>query len=520
MRKTLDQMTLEEKVGQLFTFYYKETVYAEEAEQYIAGYKAGGIFLDMECLEEPEQVHKLTSRMQEASLTRGSGLPLFVAADFVAGAGCKLSRGGAVHFPKNMAIGAANDERLAYESGKATADESLAMGVNFNYSPVVDINNNPDNPVIGTHSFGGSRELVSRMGAAVIRGYQERGMIATAKHFPGHGDTNVDSHLDLPVLPFDRDRLEAFELVPFRKAIEAGVDAIMVGHIAVPALDPGMLPASLSRPMVTGLLREELGFDGLVVTDGMSMKGVTSKYTQAKACVMALQAGADILLVCPERGDEAQEMVDAVLGAVKSGKLSESRIDESAARIMQMKEKYGLTPDRFKLQPYEASAFEQEEAKLVSLELARKALRASGSEELWAGVLSGVTNWMLIGEKQLAEFAVRLSDSGIVTEVRQIGTYEELQEVLAETPGERPVIAAVTHNKRMKRDALERVNRIASERGGPMLLVHFGSPYDIEGLPDLPVILLYDRAPSLQEAAAEYVNNVLHQHDGRDRYDA
>ncbi|HUC94069.1 MAG TPA: glycoside hydrolase family 3 N-terminal domain-containing protein [Paenibacillus sp.] len=499
------EMSLEQKAGQLFTFYYKNTAYTEDAEKLIVELGAGGMFLDMQCLNVPEQVHRLTSAMQDAALSRGSGIPLFVAADFVAGAGCKLASGGAVHFPKNRAIGEAGDERLAYESGRITAEESLIMGVNFNYSPVVDVNNNPDNPVIGTHSFGDTADVVSRMGTAVIRGYQEHGMIATAKHFPGHGDTNVDSHLALPVLPFDRERLETFELAPFRRAIEAGVDAIMVGHIAVPALDPSMLPATLSRPMVTGLLREQMGYEGLIVTDGMSMQGVASLYTQSCACVMALQAGADILLVDPRDTAEAREMVAAVLRAVRNGELTEARLDESLRRIRRAKERYGLTPQAFQPRPFDGRGLKRDAAVAVSRELAARALLRHGEPGAWERVRRFTRKggrWMVLYERSLSDFADGLAAGGVVVERLKFAAYEDMPQALEQADEGFGWIVAITHNKRMRFDVLNALEQRAALRELPVLLAHFGSPYDAAAFPGLPALLLHDRAPALQEAAA------------------
>lgn len=511
-RNKAEEMTLEEKVGQLFTFYYKATDYSEPAEQYIVECKAGGLFLDMECQNTPAQLHELTSRMQHTALERGSGIPLFIAADLVAGAGCKLAGGGAVHFPKNMAVGAADDEELAYASGRITAAESLSMGVNFNYSPVVDINNNPDNPVIGTHSFGATRELVCRMGTAVICGYQDHGMIATAKHFPGHGDTNVDSHLDLPVLPFERERLEHFELEPFRQAIAAGVEAVMVGHIAVPGLDPSMLPASLSKLMVTGVLREAMGFDGLIVTDGMSMKGVTAAYTQVHACVMALQAGVDILLVDETEPGEGKMMYNAVLEAVRSGELDEERITASVTRILRAKAKYGLDRESFTLKPFDPSALHLEAYEKTALELARKALIVHGPAESWkrlAAYATGKGRWRMICDSRLPVFGGRTGSSGFVDEVKMITGYEELPGELREAPGEISLLVAITSNKRMRKEVLKQLASFAAEAGRPVLLVHFGSPFDAECFPELPALLLHDSAPALQKAGAEYIERLL-----------
>lgn len=530
VQDSMRSLTLEEKVGQLFTFYNYDPLYSAFAETAIRDWKVGGMFLDMKSLADPSQVQRLTSAMQKAAVDRDSdggresGIPLFVSADFVAGAGCKLSQGGATHFPKNKAIGACGNEKLAYESGRITALESLAMGVNFNYSPVVDINNNPKNPVIGTHSFGEQSDLVSRMGAAVIKGYQKHGMIATAKHFPGHGDTQVDSHLALPVLAFDRARLDGFELTPFRHAIAAGVDAVMVGHIAVPALDPSGLPASLSQKITTGLLREALGFQGLIVTDGMSMKGVTSLYTQADACVMALQAGADVLLVDAATIAEGQEMVARVLAAVRNGELEEIRIDASVERILQMKEKYRITVERIVNAEYELeelNMLNMPAHEHISLELARGAMQEmNGIAALLQAKTADSSRWTLLCDKQLTSFAEQIRGEEFIEAHYQLESYDALHTDLplghplnpwakAASLGSYRLLLALTHNKPMNPDMLEQLNEYAGARPGQVALIHFGSQYDIEHLPNVPALLLYDRAPSLQTVAAEYIKTIL-----------
>lgn len=513
LKNRIKQMTLEEKVGQLFTFYHSGLTYTQFAESMIHELKVGGMFLDMDSLDHAKQVHALTTAMQETSLERGSGIPLFIAADFVAGAGCKLPSGGAVYFPKNKAIGESGDEKLAYESGRITALESLAMGVNFNYSPVVDINNNPLNPVIGTHSFGEDRDVVSAMGCAVIRGYQDHSLIATAKHFPGHGDTSVDSHFDLPVLPFDRERLEDFELVPFRRAIEAGVEAVMVGHIAVPALDGSLLPASLSPRMVTGLLREELGFEGLIVTDGLSMKGITLKYTQAEACVMAIEAGVDILLAFAKTVEEARPMVEAVLDAVKSGRLCEERIEASVERIFRTKSRYGLLPGMFSIHPFSEGQLDLPEYREVSLELARRALRAIHGLKPLAGY--GQLRWTLIRDANTELLGCQLVEADAVAEERVVPSYEDLTAELDRVADGEALLIACSHNKRMQSEVLKRIDRFAAERSVPVVLAHFGSAYDAEHVPHVPTLLMHDRAPGLQLAAAEYLLKERSEDDGK-----
>ncbi|MDQ1910272.1 glycoside hydrolase family 3 N-terminal domain-containing protein [Paenibacillus sp. GD4] len=498
----LKHMSLEEKVGQLFTLTNRGTELTERTRRLVAERKVGGIFLDMDSLVTPEQVRRLTAGLQCTALEEGAGLPLFISADFVAGAGCKL-QGGAVHFPKNKAIGAAGDESLAYESGRITAKESLAMGVNFNYSPVVDINNNPDNPVIGTHSFGEERGLVARLGRAVIQGYQEHGLIATAKHFPGHGDTNVDSHLALPVLDFDTARLESFELYPFREAIDAGVEAIMVGHIAVPAWDDSLRPASLSKEITTGWLRERLGFKGLIVTDGLSMKGVTAAYALPEACVLALEAGADILLATGETPEEEDAMVEAVVQAVRSGRLPLERIEASVARILKTKERFGLSRRSTEAGLAGADFANDPAYEVISLKLARKAAATlNGMRPVLTEREEGLS-WTLLWDRQTEVFRDLVKESFPFAGERCLDSYKDAADAL-QACGQGPVLLSLTHNKLMDSEVLEAIRRLSAERKN-VYLVHFGSGYDLRHLTDVPVLLMYDRAPSLQKAAAEYV---------------
>ena len=235
-----------------------------------------------------------------------SGLPLLVGADFETGAGFRLrggwflpnaiDLGGAVNFPPSMALGATGDTALAYAEGRVTAEEGRALGIQVNFAPVLDVNNNPANPVISTRSYGGDPAAVARLGAAYIRGLQDGGMLATGKHFPGHGDTGVNSHLALPVVNGSRARLDSVELVPFRAAVAAGVSAIMTFHGSMPALDSSGVPGTLSHAVLTDLLRDSLKFGGLVVTDAMDMAGVLNTYGGAESVMRAVAAGADIIL--------------------------------------------------------------------------------------------------------------------------------------------------------------------------------------------------------------------------------
>lgn len=353
---TIAQMTLEEKVGQLFIDDFVALYSNEESDNYarirehIKKSHIGGIVL------AGGGVYDIAIMLND--LQRLSKVPLIVAADLEAGLGFwhpwrfargrapdlpRLVPGGGTIFPGNMALGAAGTENYAYEVGRITGEEARAVGIQWLFAPVVDVNNNPKNPIINTRSFGEDPEVVAKLGAAFIRGCQDAGAIATAKHFPGHGDTEEDSHMKLPVLKFNLTRLESVELVPFQRAIAAGLKSIMSAHIALPKLDASRRPATLSEPILSDLLRKRLKFGGIIVTDGLTMQGVTDNYSSTEAALLAIQAGADCLLVCPD--------VDAacryVIEAVKKGKLSEARIDSSVRRILSAKAWLGLDKNRF-----------------------------------------------------------------------------------------------------------------------------------------------------------------------------
>jgi beta-N-acetylhexosaminidase len=282
------------------------------------------------------------------ALQRRSRVPLLVGADLEAGTGFRarggyfvpngIDLGGATVFPPAMALGATGDTALAYEQGRVTAIEGRALGIHVAFAPVLDVNNNPANPVINTRSFGENPRLAARLGAAMVRGLQEHGMVATGKHFPGHGDTETNSHLALPVVAVDRARLDSVELVPFRAAIAAGVGAIMTFHGAMPALDSTGVPGTLSPRVLGGLLREELGFTGLVISDAMDMRGVIDQFGAAESVKRAVAAGADVLLQPIDVG----QAIDAVVAGVGERRYDEARLDRSVRRVLAAKRAAGL----------------------------------------------------------------------------------------------------------------------------------------------------------------------------------
>ncbi|MFJ6387472.1 glycoside hydrolase family 3 protein [Streptomyces sp. NPDC091972] len=355
LRSLVSRMTLEEKVGQLFVMrVYGHSATAPDqadvdanlkeigvrtAAEMIARYRVGGIiyFTWAHNTRDPHQIADLSNGIQKASLSQPRGLPVLVSTDQEHGIVCRVGEP-ATLFPGAMAIGAGGSRKDARTLGRIAGQELGALGIRQNYSPVADVNVNPANPVIGVRSFGSEAGAVAGLVAAEVAGYQGAGVAATAKHFPGHGDTAVDSHYGFPVITHSREQWEQLDAVPFRAAIRAGIDSIMTAHIQFPALDDSGDPATLSHPIVTGILRGELGYDGVVVTDSLGMEGVRTKYGDDRVPVLALKAGVDQLLNPPSL-DVAW---NAVLTAVRDGELTEARLDESILRILRLKARLGL----------------------------------------------------------------------------------------------------------------------------------------------------------------------------------
>ena len=344
----LQKMTLEEKVGQVIIAYFAGPEFGTAFGEQLRELPLGGVILFSSAgnIENPLQVARLTEQIQQAALDSDI-VPLFIAVDQEGGAVARITEGVTV-FPGNMALGAAGSEELARQSAAVTAHELRTLGINFNYAPVVDVNNNPDNPVIGVRSFGSRPQEVARLGRAMVAPYSREKVIAAAKHFPGHGDTDVDSHYGLPLIPYDLPRLKEIELLPFQAMIDAGVPAVMMAHILAPGITGSdELPASLS-PAALRYLREEMAFEGLVVTDSMSMGAISEQWGLEEAAVMAFQAGVDVILFGPWAGVEPvdrQRIFDALKGAVEQGAITEKRLDESVLRILTAKKFHGIIDD-------------------------------------------------------------------------------------------------------------------------------------------------------------------------------
>ena len=354
VRQIIDEMNDKEKIGQLVMAandHADNGMPTEFTRQMIQEYAVGSVIVygKRDAVSQAEY----NNQVQAYAADTRMNIPLFTTADLENGAAQRVPDD-ATTLPRQMGVGATHSLIDADEYAQIAATEVKALGFNWSYSPVADVNNNPLNPVIGVRSFSEDTELVSDMTATQVARYQEEDVLVTAKHFPGHGDTVTDSHHDLPTVTYDREELEEIHLPPFQAAIDAGIDSMMTSHIVIEAIDPE-LPATLSEDVLTGLLREEMEFDGLIVTDAMEMQAITDNWGAGEAAVMSIQAGADIVMAVGTQ--EAQlETLDALYDAYQTGELTEERVHESLERILTKKIEYDLFDDRF-VDPAEAEAF-------------------------------------------------------------------------------------------------------------------------------------------------------------------
>jgi beta-N-acetylhexosaminidase len=530
VQATLRKMTLDEKVGQMLVSSFQSNYTSTDSKTFdelakavhdlhIGGFHVFGgsepapsVLLNPAygavTLGPPLEAASLLNRLQAIS-----PVPLLNTADFETGAGFRMM--GATSFPRMMAFGAARDEKLAFEAGRVTGEESRAMGVHVNFAPVVDVNNNPRNPVINTRSFGEDPAAVGRLASAFVRGMQSAGEMATLKHFPGHGDTDVDSHLGLPIIKDPREQLEKTELPPFKAGIAAGADAVMTGHIEMPALDPTPnTPTTLSQPIVTGLLRKELGFNGLIYTDSMGMAGVNAMYKPGEAAVRAVKAGNDIILHSP---DDAAAFA-AIRDAVKAGEIPQAQIDASVERILRAKARAGLHRVRavnldalsniVGTRANQAIADEvsqrsmtlvKDERNQVPLKLAREA------QVLYLSMLDYPSGWRIAAPSRtfIPELKQRWPNVTAV-ELSDRTTPGELELVRAMAPRFDAVIASVfvraaSASGRMDlAPGLQRLVQDLTRTKKPFVTVFFGNPYVTTFMPDVPSMLVtydfYDRA--------------------------
>jgi beta-N-acetylhexosaminidase len=513
-------MTLREEVAQLVFIPFSSTSSNSGSREYrkfvrlIRDTKVGGLILVNAAngrttpKAEPYALGAFLNRMQ-----RLAKVPLLVSADFERGASMRVNE--TTPFPHAMAFGAAGDPELARYEGEATAREARALGVQWIFYPVADVNNNPDNPVINDRSYGENPQAVAGLVKAFIEGAhadKKNYVLTTAKHFPGHGDTNVDTHLNLATIGADRERLERTELVPFRAAIDAGVDAIMTAHIAVPALAPADVPATLAPQILTGLLRNELGFQGLVITDALEMNTIAKGYSSGEAAVRALEAGADTLLMPPDP-DAAMK---AVISAVESGRLTRRRIQESVAKILAAKEKVGLDRKRAVdveaigeiVDSPEAGEKAQETAdRAVTLVRNTRNLVPLRTPQQACYVVLAEGRYSSEGQVFTQEVRKRLPKAELAT-LDPSMTREAMDDAVRKLPGCESYAVAAFSSVAAYRGTiglageLPQVVQALMASGKPVVLIALGNPYLLRSFPDVPAYLATFSTAASSETAA------------------
>jgi beta-N-acetylhexosaminidase len=338
----VERMTLDEKIGQMLLVGIEGYELNDNTQTLIDKYHVGGIIFYKDNVKDSHQFLELLGALKDANQAQ-NGPPLWLSLDEEGGRVTRMPSE-LVKLPPARTIGKADNPEVSQAIGEALGKELSAFGLNMDFAPVLDVNSNPNNPVIGDRSFGTTADLVSRVGVTFMKGLQSQQVASVVKHFPGHGDTSVDSHIDLPVINHDLDRLRSLELKPFGEAINNDADAVMVAHILMSKLD-AKDPASFSPAVITDLLRKELGFKGVVITDDLTMGAIVKNYDIGQVGVRAIEAGADVLMV--GHGFDAETKVyDAVKNAVENGALDETLIDNSVYRILKLKEKYGITDEK------------------------------------------------------------------------------------------------------------------------------------------------------------------------------
>jgi beta-N-acetylhexosaminidase len=516
---TLASMTVRERVGQMVTVWvmgdYTSTSDAAylEATRWIVEDGVGGVIMS---LGSPIEVASKVNDFQ-----RLAKIPLLISSDVEPGLGrleggaflpSGQTAGSATILPSEMAIGATGRTENAEEVGRITGQESKAIGIRLAFAPVVDVNNNPANPVINTRSFGEDAASVGAMSAAMVRGIQSEGVAATAKHFPGHGDTDTDSHLALPIVGSNRARLDAVELVPFRAAIAAGISGIMTAHIALPAVSHDSVPATLSPAIVTGLLRDTLGFKGLTVTDALSMEGIGGGYSIEKSSVLAVRSGADILL----KPTDIRRAIDAVVAAVGDGTISLARIDASVRRILELKLRTGTIAqpyaDLAALRTIVGSAEHRRAAERIAAEAITLLRDENSLVPAPLGPPTLVVNYTSEGDLDAGRtfaLAIRETFRGArVVRVNPRWTRAALDSIVR--PNERVIVS--THVRTIEGEGrfavAEQVARWIDNLAAshPVIVAAHGNPYVLREFPHVTSYLVtYGRGPALEFAAARAI---------------
>lgn len=489
----VNKLSLDQKIGQMIMVGVPGQKMSKASKRIIERYLPGGIILFGYNLKQREEIGEFIDNLQQISISK-SAIPLFISVDEEGGR-VKRIRDGVTQFPGNMAFGVVGNEDHVFDSAKILGIQLRLLGVNMNLAPVLDVNNNPNNPVINTRSFGSDPSLVSRMGKSYIEGLQKSGCIAVGKHFPGHGDTDKDSHITLPVIPYGIDRLEGVEFPPFVEAVKAGVECIMTAHISYPNIVQNNLPATVSERFLKDILRGRMKFEGLIISDDMEMKAISKMMDIGHVAVQAIQAGVDIVLISTY-GKNIEKVVKAIKAEVDNGGLSVKRIDQSVKRIIELKLRYGIMGYEDGKIRYCRIRYDDEEMELVKK--AEELNRIISREAIYLYEREG-------GESILKDFRnyqrVFMTSNEILQRELQKGMIEgqmftndrDLIKYLKDFNSgfKKGIIdsmrAVVYYNfNKVELVNIKRIKKLSEERGVKLVLLSTGNPFplsDIEGLP-------------------------------------
>lgn len=503
LQSPISTLALEQKIGQLMLVGFDGTTLTDEFRAVLQELRLGGVIYYDRNIASPSQVAQLNADLQAAA--RANRDPaLFVSIDQEGGVVARLrEERGFTEFPGQMAVAATDDVENAHRIARALANELLALGFNMDLTPDLDVNNNINNPIIGTRSFGSDPARVAAYGAAYIETLQRAGIIAIGKHFPGHGDTAIDSHVALASVPHDRARLDTIELVPFRAAMHANVAGIMTAHITFPAIDPTPgLAATLSPRVLTGLVRDEMKYDGLIMTDELTMGALaTSGYPAPQAAVTALKAGADVLLFQTGYAMH-REAHAALVNAVKRGEIPESRVDDALRRVMRVKEQFGLlTKDEGRKTKIDRIG--SAENKAVSREVARQAVTLVRDN---ANLVPLKPNAQLL-VVETGNYGLGQRLGAMTLQVKAQPTASEIAMVNNAAQGHTVIV--LTNDVAKNRAQADLVSALLRARV-PLIVVAARSPYDLRAFPDAPTYLaIYGANPPMLDALTEVLTGKI-----------